>query len=100
MDWLGATRDVIIIFVALISLAANVLLIMLGLRLWSLVKQLKAEVDPILASVNRTSDTLRGTTNVIGDVVVGPLAKAAALTVSAQTMLRSLTTISRGGRRL
>ncbi|MGI8422639.1 MAG: hypothetical protein ACR2NO_00735 [Chloroflexota bacterium] len=100
MDWLGATRDVIIIFVALISLAANVLLILLGLRLWSLVKQLKSEVDPILASVNRTSDTLRGTTNVIGDVVVGPLAKAAAMGVAAQTLVRSLTTISRGGRRV
>jgi hypothetical protein len=100
VDWLGATRDVIIIFVALISLAANVLLILLGLRLWSLVKQLKAEVDPILASVNRTSDTLRGTTTVIGDVVVGPLAKAAAMGVAAQTLVRSLTTISRGGRRV
>ena len=98
MDWLAATRDVIVIFVALISLAANALLIILIWRLWQLVKQLKSEVDPILASVNRTSDTLRGTTTVIGDVVVGPLAKAAALGVSAQTLVRSLTTISRGGR--
>lgn len=96
---LGATRDVVIIFVALFSLAANLLLIILGWRLWSLVKSLKAEVDPILASVNRTSDTLRGTTTVIGDVVVGPLAKVAAMGVAAQTLVRSLTTISRGGRR-
>ncbi|HEU5315492.1 MAG TPA: hypothetical protein VFX49_05240 [Chloroflexota bacterium] len=99
MDVLGATRDVVIIFVALFSLAANLLLIILGWRLWSLVKSLKAEVDPILASVNRTSDTLRGTTTVIGDVVVGPLAKVAAMGVAAQTLVRSLTTISRGGRR-
>jgi hypothetical protein len=99
VDWLGATRDVIIIIVALVSLAANVLLILLGLRLWLLVKSLKAEIDPILASVNRTSDTLRGTTTVIGDVVVGPVAKIAAMGVAAQTLLRSVTTISRGGRR-
>ena len=99
MDVLGATRDVVIIFVALFSLAANLLLILLGWRLWTLVKSLKAEVDPILTSVNRTSDTLRGTTTVIGDVVVGPLAKAAAMGVAAQTLLRSLTTISRGGHR-
>ena len=99
MDVLAATRDFIIILVALVSLAANVLLILLGLRLWSLVKSLKAEVDPILASVNRTSDTLRGTTTVIGDVVVGPLARLAAMGVAAQTLLRSLTTITRGGRR-
>jgi hypothetical protein len=99
VEWIGATRDVIIIIVALISLAANVLLILLGLRLWSLVKELKAEVDPILASVNRTSDTIRGTTTVIGDVVVGPLAKLTAMVVAMQTLLRSLTTIARGGRR-
>jgi hypothetical protein len=99
VEWIGATRDVIIIIVALISLAANVLLILLGLRLWSLVKEMKAEIDPILASVNRTSDTIRGTTTVIGDVVVGPLAKLTAMVVAMQTLLRSLTTISRGGRR-
>ena len=78
MDWLGATRDVIIIIVAVFSLAANVLLIILGWRLWTLVKGLKAEVDPILASVQRTSDTIRGTSTVVGDVVIGPVAKAAA----------------------
>ena len=96
---LGAIRDWVIIIVAIVSLTANVLLILLGLRLWSLVKSLKAEVDPILTSMNRTSDTLRGTTTVIGDVVVGPLAKTAAMAVAAQTLVRSLTTITRGGRR-
>ena len=99
MDWLAAMRDVIIIIVALVALAANVLLIILGLRLWGLVKALKAEVDPILASVLRTSDTIRGTSTLVGDVVVGPLARLAALAAAAQTMTRSLTTISRGGRR-
>jgi len=99
VDVLSAIRDWVIIVVAIVSLAANVLLILLGLRLWSLVKALKAEVDPILTSMNRTSDTLRGTTTVIGDVVVGPLAKTAAMAVAAQTLVRSLTTITRGGRR-
>ena len=98
-DWIAGTRDVVIIIVALVSLAANVFLILLGWQLWQLVKALKAEVDPILASVNRTSDTIRGTTTVIGDVVVGPLARVAAMAVAAQTLVRSLTTISRGGRR-
>ena len=98
MDWLGATRDVVIIIVALISLAANVLLIILGWRLWALVKGMKAEIDPILSSVQRTSDSIRGTSTVVGDVIIGPVAKAAALGVAAQTMVRSLGTIGRGGR--
>jgi hypothetical protein len=97
VDWLGAARDIIIIFVALFSLAANVLLIILGWRLWSLVKELKGEVDPILASVQRTSDTIRGTSTVVGDVIVGPVAKAAAMGAAATTLARSLATISRGG---
>jgi len=99
VDWLGAIRDFIIIIVALVTLAANVLLIILGWRLWTLVQELRAEVEPILASVQRTSDTVRGTSTVVGDVVIGPLARAAALPVAAQTLARSLTTVSRGGQR-
>ena len=99
MDWLGSVRDVVIIIVALVSLAANVLLIVLGLRIWGLVKTMKAEVDPILASVQRTTDTVKGTTTVVGDVIVGPVAKLAAMAAAAQTLLRSLTTIARGGQR-
>jgi hypothetical protein len=92
-------RDVVIIVVALVSLAANVLLIVLGLRIWGLVKTMKAEVDPILASVQRTTDTVKGTTTVVGDVIVGPVAKLAAMAAATQTLLRSLTTIGRGGQR-
>jgi len=99
VDWLGAIRDFIIIIVALVTLAANVLLIILGWRLWTLVQELRAEVEPILASVQRTSDTVRGTSTVVGDVVIGPVARAAALAVAAQTLARSLTTVSRGGQR-
>jgi hypothetical protein len=99
VDWLASTRDVVIIVVAFVSLAANVLLIILGWRLWGVVKALRAEVEPILASVNRTSDTIRGTTTLVGDVIVGPLAKLAAMAAAAQTLVRSLLTISRAGRR-
>jgi hypothetical protein len=49
--------------------------------------------------VQRTTDTVRGTTTVVGDVIVGPVAKVAAMAVATQTLARSLTTIGRGGRR-
>ena len=52
-----------------------------------------------MTSVNQTSDTIKGTTNVLGDVVVGPLARLAALSAAATTLVRSLLTIGRGGRR-
>ena len=99
MDWLAATRDVIIIIVALVTLTANILLVILGVRIWNLVQELRSEVRPIMSSVTETSDTIRGTTTVVGDVVIGPLARLAALGAAAQTLVRSLLTIGRGGRR-
>jgi hypothetical protein len=99
VEWLAATRDVIIIIVALVTLAANVLLLILGFRIWNLVQTVRAEVEPILASVSRTSDTVRGTTTVLGDVVIGPVARLAAISAAIQTLVRSLLTIGRGGRR-
>ena len=98
MDWLAATRDVVIIIVALVTLAANILLVVLGIRIWKLVQQVRAETVPILTTVGQTSDTIRGTTTVIGDDVVGPLARLAALSAAAQTLIRSLLTIGHGGR--
>lgn len=99
MDWLAATRDVIVIIVALVTLTANILLVILGVRIWNLVQEVRSEVRPIMSSVTETSDTIRGTTNVVGDVVIGPLARLAALSAAAQTLIRSLLTIGRGGRR-
>jgi hypothetical protein len=99
VDWLAATRDVIIIIVALVTLTANILLVILGVRIWNLVQELRSEVRPIMSSVTETSDTIRGTTTVVGDVVIGPLARLAALSAAAQTLVRSLLTIGRGGRR-
>jgi hypothetical protein len=99
VDWLAATRDVIIIIVALVTLTANILLVILGVRIWNLVQEVRSEVRPIMSSVTETSDTIRGTTTVVGDVVIGPLARLAALSAAAQTLVRSLLTIGRGGRR-
>jgi hypothetical protein len=99
VDWLAATRDVIIIIVALVTLTANILLVVLGVRIWRIVTQVRNETRPIVTSVSQTSETIRGTTTVVGDVIVGPVARLAALSAAAQTLVRSLLTISRGGRR-
>lgn len=97
MEWLGATRDVVIIAVALTSLAANVALIMLALRMWTLVKALRDEVAPILESVRRTSETVRGTTTIVGDAVIRPAARLAGIAAAARSFTVNLTTILRGG---
>ena len=97
VEWLGATRDVVIIMVALTSLAANIALIIFAWRLWILVKSLKDEMAPMLASVRRTSETVRGTSTIVGDAVIRPVARLAGLAAAAQSMVSSLLTIARGG---
>ena len=96
---LEAIRDVIIILVALAALIANVALILLVLRLWGLVKELRQEVSPILGSLTQTSDTVRGTTTLIGDLVVRPLARLAGYLAWLNTLVGALGTLGRGSRR-
>jgi hypothetical protein len=97
VEWLGATRDVVIIAVALTSLAANVALIVLAWRMWVLVRSLREEVAPILESVRRTSDTVRGTSTVVGDAVIRPVARLAGMAAAARTFSTNMGTILRGG---
>lgn len=99
MEWLGATRDVVIIAVALTSLAANVALIVLAWRMWVLVRSLRDEVAPILESVRRTSETVRGTSTVVGDAVIRPVARLAGMAAAARTFSNNMGTILRGGLR-
>lgn len=99
MEWLGATRDVVIIAVALTSLAANVALIVLAWRMWVLVRSLREEVAPILESVRRTSETVRGTSTVVGDAVIRPVARLAGMAAAARTFSNNMGTILRGGLR-
>ena len=94
MGVLEAIRDVVVILVALAALAANIALIVLVLKLWGMVKALRDEVSPVLGSLTHTSNTVRETTSLIGE-----LARAAGLANGFLTLVRALTTIGRGGRR-
>ncbi|MAG35582.1 MAG: hypothetical protein CL878_04965 [Dehalococcoidia bacterium] len=98
MGVLEAIRDVIVILVALAALAANIALIILVLKLWGMVKALREEVSPVLGSLTHTSNTVRETTSLIGELVIGPLAKAAGLASGFITLVRALATIGGGGR--
>ena len=99
MGVLEAIRDVVVILVALAALAANIALIVLVLKLWGMVKALREEVSPVLGSLTQTSNTVRETTSLIGELVIGPLARAAGVANGVLTLVRALTTIGSGGRR-
>jgi hypothetical protein len=68
-------RDVFIIVVALESLVIGAALIVLIVQLASLINLLQNEVRPILPATSETVNTLRGTTEFLGESVVEPIIK-------------------------
>ena len=68
-------RDVFIIIVALESLVIGVALVVLIVQLASLINLLQNEVRPILHATRETVNTLRGTTEFLGENVVEPIIK-------------------------
>lgn len=99
MEVLTGIRDVVIILVALAALAANILLALVALKLWSLARDLRAEVTPILQSVTNAASTVRGTTTLLGATVIAPMARLAGMAAGIATFVRAVLTLSRSGRR-
>lgn len=76
---LTAARDVAIIVLCIESLIIGGLLIVLVLQIQHLIRLLREELQPILASLQETAGTVRGTTTIVSDYVVTPVARLASL---------------------
>jgi hypothetical protein len=76
---LPGIRDVAIILLAIQSLVIGVLLIILLLQMRSLIRLLQEQVRPILSSAQETIGTVRGTTTIVSDYVVSPVARVASV---------------------
>jgi len=68
-------RDIFIILVALESLVIGIALVVLLVQLASLINLLQNEIGPILSAATETINTLRGTTEFLGESVVEPVIK-------------------------
>jgi hypothetical protein len=90
MTGLAAARDVAIILLAIVSLAIGALLIVLLLQLQSLIRLLREEVTPILSSAQETMGTVRGTTAVVSEYVVSPVAQVASVVAGIRQTLEML----------
>jgi len=66
-------RDVLIIVVALESLVIGVALTVLVVQLAALINLIQNELRPILQATSETVNTLRGTTDFLGESVVRPV---------------------------
>jgi len=66
-------RDIFIIVVALESLVIGVALIVMVVQLAGLINLIQNELRPILRATSETVNTLRGTTDFLGENVVRPV---------------------------
>lgn len=93
--WLEVVRDVAIVLLALESLVIGALLIVLLFQTRKLVSLMRDEVVPMLEAVDDTVQTVHGTTTVVAEAVVKPLARASGFGSGVLQTARSLLTIGR-----
>lgn len=80
-------RDIFIIFLALEALIIGAALVILIIQLASLINLLNNEIKPILDATNETINTLRGTTEFLGQNLVEPVMKLNSYLAGLQRML-------------
>jgi amino acid permease len=80
-------RDIFIIVVALETLVVGVALIVLLVQLASLINLVQNELEPILESTRETINSLRGTTEFLGESVVEPVIKVNSYLASVRRVL-------------
>lgn len=74
----GVVRDIIIIFLAVESLVLVGLMVVLVIQMMSLMRMMRDEVRPLIASAQETVNSARGTTQFVSRKIVAPTASAAA----------------------
>lgn len=66
-------KDVVIIFLAILSLLASITFVVMLVQVARFVNLLQNEIRPIVESTNETISNLRGTTEFLGDHVAQPV---------------------------
>lgn len=86
-------RDIVIILSAfgglVMSIILGVLLVILIFRVQELISFLRGEIVPMMAEVQTTLKTVRGTTTFVSDNVAKPTIKVASFVAGVQQMARS-----------
>ena len=91
-------RDAAIIVVAFQTLVIGALLVLLTLQVQALVRMLQDEIQPMLASLNETVSTVRGTTQFVSHHVVSPTIKAASFLSGVRRVIGEAIDLGRGPR--
>lgn len=88
-------RDAAIVFVAFQTLIIGVLLIILMAQIQSLLVLLRDEIKPMLAAVNETMATVRGTTQFVSHNVVSPLVRWSGYLAGLRRMARDISGLNK-----
>ena len=86
----GVVRDILIIFLALESLILVGLMVVLVIQMTMLVRMMRDEVRPLIASAQETVNSARGTTQFVSRKIVTPTAEAAANVAQVKRMFQVL----------
>lgn len=95
----GVLRDAAIIFVAFETLLIGVLLIILMLQVQALLRLLREEIQPMLAAINETLATVRGTTQFVSENVVSPVVKWSGYLAGLRRIARGIGSLSKSTER-
>jgi hypothetical protein len=89
-------RDAAIIIVAFETLVIGILLVLLSLQVQALVRMLREEIQPMLAALNETVATVRGTTQFVSHNVVTPAIRAAGFLSGLRRVFAEILHLGRG----
>jgi amino acid permease len=83
-------RDILIIFMSIVSLVIGAAMVILIIQLASLINLLNNEIKPILDATNETIATLRGTTQFLSENLIEPVMKLNSYLAGLQKMLEMI----------
>jgi hypothetical protein len=92
---LSTLRDLAIIFIALLDILLLAFLVAIAFALWRLIELLRAQVPPVMSSVQRTATTVEGTADFVSTTAATPLIRGVSLLYAVTRFLQVLL----GGRR-
>ena len=88
---IDAIRDIAIIIIAIESIVIMALLGILVWQVWRLIKLVQTEIKPIVADVQETLGTVRGTTTFVSESVVNPVVRTGRAAAGFRRSVQSIT---------
>ncbi len=87
---LSTARDLAIVFLAIEAFIVTLLMAIAVVMLWRLLHLIRQEIGPVLASLQETVHTVKGTTTFVSDSFVFPLIRLSSMASGMGGALKAL----------